>query len=95
MAKENTEDYYIGFKGKLEKGQEFPGNYMYKFILPTDNKKIAELQQIFDGTRPQFSTKSSKNNKYTSVTVIIYALDADQVIVFYKQAQKIEGIMML
>ena len=39
--------------------------------------------------------RESKNGKYTSVTVVIYVIDADQVIHFYKEVGKIEGVIML
>lgn len=95
MNEENPEEFYIKFKETLETSTEFPTNYTFKFIVPTDNKKIAEIQRIFDNTRPQFQMKSSKNGKYTSITVVIFALDADSVIHYYKETAKIEGVIML
>lgn len=50
---------------------------------------------MFDGARAQFQNRESKNGKYTSITAVIYALDADQVIHYYKKAGEIEGIIML
>ncbi len=91
----NQEEFYKKFKERLEDTTEFPSNYTYKFIIPTDNKRIAEVQRIFDGARPQFQMKESKTGKYTSVTVVIYVIDADQVIHYYKEASSIQDVMML
>src|SRR5690606_4642862 len=92
---EKQEEFYEKFKERLNDTTDFPSNYTYKFIVPTDNKRIAEVQRVFDGSRPQFQMKESKTGKYTSITVVIYALDADQVIYYYKSASSIEDVMML
>lgn len=91
----NIEEFYTNLKGKLDKVEKFPTDFTYKFIIPTSHKTIAKIQKIFDGTRPKIHTKESKNAKYTSITVVIYALDAEQVIHYYKEVGKIEGVIML
>lgn len=51
MSEENknqeqkTEEFYIKLKEELNKVEEFPKDFTYKFILPTDNQKIAELKK--------------------------------------------------
>ena len=92
---ENPEEFYKKFKERLEDTTEFPSNYTFKFIVPSDNKRIAEVQRLFDGARPQFQMKESKTGKYTSVTAIVYVLDADQVIYFYQSASSIKDVYML
>lgn len=92
---ENSEEFYAKFKDRLNDTTEFPSNFMFKFIVPTSLAKIAELQKIFDGARPNFQTRESKNGKYTSITVTIYVIDADQVIHYYQEAGKIEDIILL
>lgn len=92
---EKSEEFYAKFKERLNDTTEFPSDFMYKFILPTSLKKMAELQQIFDGTCPNFLTRESKNGNYTSVTVTVFVLDADQVIHYYQKAAEIEGIILL
>lgn len=95
MNQENQEEFYKKFKERLEDTTEFPSNYTFKFIVPSDNKRIAEVQRLFDGSRPQFQMKESKTGKYTSVTAVVYVLDADQVIHYYKEASAIEDVYML
>jgi len=91
----NQEEFYKKFKERLDDTTEFPSSYTYKFIIPTDNKRIAEVQRVFDGARPQFQMKESKTGKYTSVTVVVYVIDADQVIHYYQAASSIQDVMML
>ncbi|MDR2146321.1 MAG: DUF493 domain-containing protein [Tannerella sp.] len=88
-------EFYAKFKTELEKSQVLPGDYLLKFILPTDSRKIAQLNRIFDDRILTFSTRESKGGKYTSVTIRIFALDADTVIHYYREAAAIERIMML
>lgn len=92
---DNTEEFYKNFKKTLEETTEFPGTYLYKFIVLNEHKRLAEVHRIFDEKNPQFQTKESKNGKYTSVTVNIYVLDADEVIRYYKEAAEIPDIIML
>lgn len=93
MNTEKEDEFYKKFKERLDDTTEFPSNYTFKFIIPTDNKRIAEVQRLFDDTRPQFQMKESKTGKFTSITVVCYVLDSDQVIHYYKNAANIEGIM--
>jgi len=95
MNEQEREDFYQKFDDRLNETTEFPSNYTFKFIVPTDNKRIAEVQRVFDGARPQFQMKESKNGRYTSVTAVVYVLDSEQVIHYYKEASKIEDVMML
>jgi putative lipoic acid-binding regulatory protein len=89
------DEFYKKFKEELNNSQVLPGDYMFKFIIPSDSRKIAQLHRIFDDRILTFSTKESKGGKYTSVTALVFVVDADTVIKYYKEAAKIDGIMML
>lgn len=95
MEEINQEEFYINFKKRLDETTSFPSSYIYKFIVPTDHKRIAEIHRVFDGLNPQFQLKESKNGKYTSVTISIFVIDSDQVIHYYKEASAIKNIIML
>ncbi len=95
MTPQEKEEFYIKFKDRLDDTTEFPSNFTFKFIVPTDNKRIAEVQRVFDGANPQFSMKESKTGKFTSVTVIAFVIDSDQVIHYYQSASSIEDVFML
>ncbi|MFV0237103.1 MAG: DUF493 family protein [Flavobacteriales bacterium] len=93
--REKPEEFYKRFKKQLEDTVVFPSDYRYKFIVVTNNQKLAEVQKVFDGMRPIVSSKESKKGKYTSLTIQVYMLDAESVIDKYKQVSKIKDVMML
>ncbi|HTL82841.1 MAG TPA: DUF493 family protein [Bacteroidia bacterium] len=80
-------------KKKLEKNS-WPQVYMFKFIVPSDNQKIALVQSLFEDDA-EISLQPSSAGKYTSITARQVMLDAESVIEVYKKASSIEGIMSL
>jgi len=90
MAENNFEE----FKLKLEKEHQFPCVYMFKFIIPADNKKMAIAEAIFNEDA-EITQKNSSNGKYISITAKQVAINADEIIKVYKQALEIEGLMAL
>ncbi len=91
----NPEEFYVSLKEKLTDHHNFPEDYLYKFIIPTDEKKLTEIYQVFDGIKTTINNRDSKNGKYTSVSISAFVLDADHVIRIYQEIAKIEGVMML
>ncbi|MDO4763963.1 MAG: DUF493 domain-containing protein [Flavobacteriaceae bacterium] len=91
-----VEEFYKKLKNQLEEHHNFPENYLYKFILPNgEGEKLSELYKVFDGLKYSLNTKESSNGKYISISISCFVLSADQVIKIYKEAGKIEGIIML
>lgn len=90
----NPEEFYAGLKEKLESQHEFPSVYMFKFIVPNDNQRLARVEALF-GAEAQVVTRTSKNGKYVSVTGKELMLNADNIVNRYKEAGKIPGIVSL
>lgn len=90
-----ADDFYSKFKEKLETAHTFPMDYIFKYILPSEQSKIAILHSIFENADASISMRDSKNGKYTSVTVKVRVNDVDDIIIYYRQAASIEGIMAL
>ena len=88
------EDFYKNLKDKLEDQFTWPQPYLFKFIIPSDNEKLALVQALF-GEDAQVTTRQSKSNKYTSVSAKEVMVSPEEVIAVYKKAQSIEGIMSL
>jgi len=86
-------DNYANLKAKLEE-QNWPQPYLFKFIIPSDNKKLALVEALFGGDA-QVSIRQSKNNKFTSVSAKEVMISPNEVIAIYKKAAAIEGIMSL
>jgi len=87
-------EFYDNLKEKLENQTEFPHVYMFKFIIPSDNEKLALVQALFSDTA-QVTTRQSSGNKFISITSKELMINADEIISIYKKAEKIEGIISL
>lgn len=91
----NPEDFYESLKEKLEDNHDFPEDYLFKFIIPTDEAKLTEIYKVFDGIKFTLGNRESKNGKYTACNINAFVLDADQVIKIYKEVAKIEEVILL
>ncbi|WP_440880700.1 DUF493 family protein [Tenacibaculum sp. C7A-26P2] len=91
----DREEFYKKLKAQLDDTTEFPSNYLYKFIVPTTQNQLAEVQDLFNDGGAVISTKKSRTGKYISVSVQIKLNTSDEVIQYYKKAENIEGIISL
>lgn len=87
-------DNFDALRKKLEEGNTWPMVYMFKFIVPSDNQKIALVEALF-GEDSQVSIRSSSKGKYTSITAREVMLSPEAVIDVYKKAVSIEGVISL
>lgn len=90
MAEINYDD----LRAKLNAGNSWPQLYMFKFIVPSDNHKIALVESLF-GDDADVKLQPSSKGKYTSLTARVVMLDAETIIDVYKRASEIEGIISL
>ena len=88
------EEFYTNLKSKLEEQFNWPQPYLFKFIIPSDNEKLALVQALF-GAEAQVTTRQSKTNKFTSVSAKEVMMSPDEVVAIYKKAEGIEGIISL
>lgn len=91
----SPDEFYASLKEKLESTHDFPEDYLFKFIIPSDQTKLTEIYRVFDGIQHTFSNRDSKNGKYVAVNINAFVLDADQVVNIYQNIAKIEGVLML
>ena len=91
----NKDEFYSKLKVQLDDTTNFPADYLYKFIVPTLENQVAEVKNIFDNTGAVIKTKKSKTGKYVSVSIILKLKTSEEVIVYYKKAAKIKGIISL
>ena len=89
-----SEDELEKFKEKILDTTTFPSVYMYKFIVPSENRAIALVENLFD-PQTDIHTKESENGKYTSITGMQVALNVEEIMEIYKKAASIKGIMFL
>ena len=90
----NTEDPYNKLRKELNKYDSWPILYMFKFIVPADNKKIAMIESKFSD-ESVITNKESTNGKYISITVKEVMLTAESIIEKYKELEGIEGLISL
>ena len=95
LPKENPEEFYSRFHEQLLNSQEWPGVYLFKFILREGEVKEGALKEMFPQKSAVFSRKVSSKKTFTSLSVKVKMEDPDAVISIYKQAQKIKGLITL
>ncbi|MFD2824551.1 DUF493 family protein [Lacinutrix iliipiscaria] len=94
--KQNPKEFYEKLRTQLYETAIWPSEYLYKFIVKSDNKKIAEIEALFNNIGAVINTIESKNGKYTSVSVHVLMKDPDAVISKYKEvAENVEGVISL
>ena len=79
------------FKEQLDSEHNWPGLYIFKFIVPKDKQK--EVENLFQDNATE--NRISKNGNYVSITARVEINNSDQVIQIYQDAHKIEGIIAL
>ncbi len=82
------------FRKLLAEEIAWPHVYMFKFIVPTNQDKEAQIIQLFP-KGADVTYKKSRTGKYTSITIKTLTQSPDEVIKYYEAAAKIEGIMSL
>ena len=90
-----TEEFYIRLKEELSTTSVWPSEYLYKFIVPSELKKILEIESAFNNMGAVIKTTQSKTGKYTSVSVEVQMQNPDAVIAKYIEVSGIEGIISL
>ena len=95
MEKDNPDEFYARLKEQLLETTSWPSNYLFKFIVPTDEKRIGEINAIFDNTGAVIESKKSKKGTYTSISITVNMKDPDEVIAKYKQVSTVKGVISL
>ncbi len=90
----NKEEQFYKLRELLNKENNWPLVYMFKFIIPADNQKIAMVESKFSD-EAIILHKESTNGKYFSITVKEVMLNADSIIEKYKEMKGIDGLMAL
>lgn len=91
-----TEEFYKKLRSQLYETASWPSEYLYKFIVPTDQKKINQIEDLFNNLGAVITTKESGKGTYTSVSVNVDMKDPDAVIAKYKEvAENVEGVISL
>lgn len=87
--------FYTKLKKQLEDTTNFPADYMYKFIVPSNGNQQQEVENVFENKGAVIKTKKSKTGKYISISIVLKLNNAVEVIYYYKEVEKVEGIISL
>ena len=90
-----SEDFYSRFKYQLLKSQDWPGIYIFKFIVKDKSEELDELKKYLKNYKGKKSFKYSSNNKFLSLTFEYYAKSPVDVISIYKDIENIDNIISL
>lgn len=89
-----SEEELEKFRQKLVETTTFPTVYMFKVIVPGDNRTIALVENLFE-PEADIKTKESDKGKYISITVKQVIIEVEEILEIYKKASLIKGVMML
>ena len=73
---------------------EWPSVYLFKFIVPNDNVRMAQVSALFDEQADISYHESGKGN-YVSVSVKEVMLSVESIIEIYEKAAQIKGVISL
>jgi len=95
IPKEDSEEFYSRFHEQLTDFQDWPGPFLFKFIIRGDVQKVNQLKQMFEGKSAQLKLKNSSKKTFVSVSFLAKMKNPDEIIAIYKAASTIEGIITL
>ena len=73
---------------------DWPDVYFFKFIVPNDKLKIAQITAFFDENATIGFHPSGKGN-YISISIKTVMLNVDEIISIYEQTSAISGVISL
>jgi len=85
---------FNGLREKLEQ-LSFPTIYLFKFIVKSDLKKIAQIESLFHSEKAEIRLQESSKGAFVSISVKEVMLGADEIIEVYLKCSKIEGVIAL
>lgn len=93
---QNPNEFYDKLKEQLYDTATWPSEYLYKFIVKSEPKKIAEIEALFNNLGAVIKTIPSKNGKYTSVSINVKMKNPEAVVSKYKEVtENVEGVISL
>ena len=97
MSNESTKskDFYLRFKDQLLESQDWPGIYIFKFIVKDNSEEYNQLKKYLKNFEGKKSLKSSSKKKFLSLTFEFYANSPVDVINIYKGIENIDNIISL
>ena len=93
--KDNPEEFYSRFHEQLVNSQDWPGKYLFKFILRVGEVNESELTALFKDINCKISRKPSSKQTFVSISIAVEMINPVEVITIYKKAQSFPGVITL
>jgi len=90
-----TQEFYERLKEELDNANVWPAEYLYKFIVPTENGNVEAVENTFNDMGAVIKTTKSKNAKFTSISVNVRMKSSQSIIDKYLEVSTIKGIISL
>ncbi|CAI8324585.1 MAG: DUF493 family protein [Flavobacteriaceae bacterium] len=91
-----SEEFYNKLQLQLSSTNTWPDFYLYKFIIKSESDNLKLIKVIFKDSKPQINIKSSKNNKYSSISIKVFMKSPLDIINIYKEVgEKIPEVISL
>lgn len=68
---------------------------MFKFICPSDNQTVAQVEALFNTETAEVTLNRSKKGNFVSVTAKELMTSADAIVERYEKARNIPGLISL
>jgi putative lipoic acid-binding regulatory protein len=91
----DTKEFYERLRTELNNSNTWPAEYLFKFIVPTDQEKIDKVENAFNSMGAVIHTKNSKTGKYTSISIDVQMPNAQKIIDKYLELSTVKGIISL
>ena len=85
------DDWWDRFQQLLDDQNEWPTNYTFKFIAPSD--RLEELKAVFG--QVDLSVRKSRKGNYLSVTAVMQMHSSDEVVAMYHAVGRVDGVIAL
>jgi len=97
MNSTNTsESFYQNLKNQLYETSSWPSVYLFKFIVPSDPKKIEKIESVFDNMGAVIKSTASKKGTYISVSINVVMDNPEKVIEKYQEiSSEVEDVISL
>ncbi|MDB9712855.1 DUF493 family protein [Flavobacteriaceae bacterium] len=83
-----SEEFYDKLCSQLESTDSWPNFYLYKFIIKSESNNLELIKMIFKDLKSELKVKSSKNNKYSSISIKVFMKSPLDIINIYKEVGK-------
>tara|TARA_B100000287_G_C20310321_1_gene653547 strand:+ start:366 stop:656 length:291 start_codon:yes stop_codon:yes gene_type:complete len=91
----SSKDFYSRFYNQLVNSQNWPGKYLFKFIVKSESPHLKVLKTYFESTDAIISEKKSSKKSYTSLSIKVEMKTPEDVINIYIKSSKLKGVIAL